>query len=211
MAVITPFGLFEFLCMLFWLKNAPQAFQLLMDMVCQSLDFVFVYLDDILIASSLHHEHQKHLKILFKKLLSHGLLINLEKCKFGCTHLDFLGHHIDKTGTCLLATKVMLFAIFPSQKYKRFTKIYWHDYGNFYYCFIRSAAKLMAPLYCAIANDNKILQWSDSLQASLHKQKKPLPMQYYYIIQKVTPPTAVTVDASDVTIGALLKQFTDGA
>ena len=81
----TPFGLFEFLRMLFGLKNAAQAFQRLMDTVYQSLDFVFVYLDDILIviASSSHHEHQKYLKILFKKLLSHGLLINLEKCEFG--------------------------------------------------------------------------------------------------------------------------------
>ena len=64
-AFITPFGLFEFLRMPFGLKNAAQAFQRLMDTVCQSLDFVFVYLDDILIASSSHHEHQKHLKILF--------------------------------------------------------------------------------------------------------------------------------------------------
>ena len=77
-----------------------------MDMVCQLLDFVFVYLGDILIASSLHHGHQKYLKILFKKLLSHGLLINLEKCEFRCTHIDFLSHCIDKTGACPLATKV---------------------------------------------------------------------------------------------------------
>ena len=78
-AVITPFGLFEFLRLPFGLKNAAQAFQWLMDTVCQSLNFVFVYLDDILVASSSHHEHQKHLKILFKKLLSHGLLIILQK------------------------------------------------------------------------------------------------------------------------------------
>ena len=77
-----------------------------MNTVCQLLDYVFVYLDVILIASSLHHEHQKHIKISFKKLLSHGLLINVEKCKIGRTHIDFLGHRIDKTGARPLATKV---------------------------------------------------------------------------------------------------------
>ena len=169
-AVITPFGLFEFLRMPFGLKNAAQAFQRLMDTVCQSLDFVFVYLDDILIASSSHHEHQKHLKILFEKLLSHGLLINLEKCEFGCTHLDFLGHRIGKTGARPLATKVDAICNFPPPKS---TKDLQRFIGmiNFYHRFIPSAAKLMAPLYRAIANNNKILEWSDLLQTSFTQAK----------------------------------------
>ena len=48
-AIITPFRLYEFLRMPFGL-NAAQAFQHLMDTVCQGLDFVFVYID-ILAAS----------------------------------------------------------------------------------------------------------------------------------------------------------------
>ena len=108
--------------MTFGLKNAAQAFQRLMDTVCQSLDFVFVYLDGILIGSSSHHEHQKHLKILFEKLLSHGLLINLEKCEFGRTNLDFLGHRIDKTGARPLATKVDAIRNFPLPKIQKIYK-----------------------------------------------------------------------------------------
>ena len=144
-------------------KNAAQAFQRLMNTVCQSLDFVFVYLDDILTASSSHHEHQKNLKILFKKLFSHGLFINFEKCEFGRTHLDFLGHRIDKTGARPLATKVDAIRNFSPPKS---TKDLQSFIGmiNFYHRFIPSAAKLVAPLYRAIANKNQIFQWSDSLQ-----------------------------------------------
>ena len=50
-AIITPFGLFEFLRMPFGLKNATQAFQWLMDGILRHVAFAFVYLDDILIAS----------------------------------------------------------------------------------------------------------------------------------------------------------------
>ena len=47
--VITPFGLWELLQMLFDLKNAAQSFQRFMDRVCASLEsFPFIYLDNIL-------------------------------------------------------------------------------------------------------------------------------------------------------------------
>ena len=65
-AVITPFGLFEFLRMPFGLKNTAQTFQRLMDTVLQGLDFLFVYLDDILVASTNQDEHLEHLRILLQ-------------------------------------------------------------------------------------------------------------------------------------------------
>ena len=51
-AVITPFGLFEFLRMPFCLKGAAQTFQRLMDSVLRDMPFLFVCLDDILVASA---------------------------------------------------------------------------------------------------------------------------------------------------------------
>ena len=53
-AIITPFGLYEYLRTPFGLKNVAQAFQRLMDTVFQGISCVFVYLDDILVASSYH-------------------------------------------------------------------------------------------------------------------------------------------------------------
>ena len=50
-AMITSFGLYEFLRMPFGLKNAAQTFQWLMDTVCHGLKAVFVYMDGILVAS----------------------------------------------------------------------------------------------------------------------------------------------------------------
>ena len=51
-----------------------------MDDICRDPDFVFVYLDDILVASRSHEEHLQHLRALFQQLTDQGLIINPAKC-----------------------------------------------------------------------------------------------------------------------------------
>ena len=59
-----------------WTKNTAQTFQRLMDGVFQNLDFAFVYLDDILVASKSESQHRDHLKTIFELLSANGLVIN---------------------------------------------------------------------------------------------------------------------------------------
>lgn len=82
-AIITPFGLFEFPFMTFGLCNAAQTFQRFMNEVLQGLDFCFVYIDDILIASRDENEHLQHLRTVLSRLNDYGVVINLNKCVFG--------------------------------------------------------------------------------------------------------------------------------
>jgi len=49
-AIITLFGLFEFVRMSFSLKNAAPSFQRFINEVFSGLNFCFIYIDDILIA-----------------------------------------------------------------------------------------------------------------------------------------------------------------
>ena len=62
-AVTTPFGLFNFTRTPFGLRNSGQTFQRFIDHVTRRLDFVFVYLDDLLVTSPDHKTHKKHLRI----------------------------------------------------------------------------------------------------------------------------------------------------
>ena len=75
-AVITPFGLFLFPRCPFGLKNAGQDFQRLMDKILGEIPHIFVYLDDILIASSSQEEHLQDLELVFKTLEENGLVVN---------------------------------------------------------------------------------------------------------------------------------------
>ena len=104
-AVITPFGLFEFLRMPFGLKNAAQSFQRLMDSVLWDLPFLFVSLDDILVASKSRTQHLAHLRTLLA-IRQNGLIVNPAKCQFGLSTIDFLGHRVTKDGAVPLPSKV---------------------------------------------------------------------------------------------------------
>lgn len=105
-AVTTPFGLFEFLRMPFGLRNAGQTFQRYMFKALGDLDFIFVYMDDILIASCEIEEHESHLNIVFVRLKLYSLSLNLDKCIFGQSEIEFLGHHIDQNGSRPTAERV---------------------------------------------------------------------------------------------------------
>ena len=112
-AIITPFGLFEFLRMPFGLKNSAQAFQRLMDSIFGEIPYVFVYLDDILIASKSRQEHFEHLRQVFALLAENGLVVNGKKCELGADRLEFLGHHVTPSGILPMAERVEPIVNFP--------------------------------------------------------------------------------------------------
>ena len=63
-ALITKYGLYEFMVMSFGLTNAPAFFMYLMNIVFMDyLDkFVVVFIDDILVYSQNEEEHEEHLR-----------------------------------------------------------------------------------------------------------------------------------------------------
>ena len=63
-AITTPVGLFEFQRMPFRLRNAAQTFQRFMDQVLRGLDFCYIYIDDVSIASNTPEEHKVHLRLV---------------------------------------------------------------------------------------------------------------------------------------------------
>jgi len=96
----TRYGSYEFLVMPFRLTNAPATFCIFMnDIFREWLDnFVVVYIDDILIYSGSLEEHAEHLQKVFQRLRENKLYAKLEKCEFGVTEVDFLGHRITQEG-----------------------------------------------------------------------------------------------------------------
>ena len=147
-AVITPFGLYEFLRMPFGLKNSAQAFQRLMDSIFRDLSYTFVYLDDILIASSSAKEHMDDLRAVCKRIQDFGLVIRLEKCLFGVRSIEFLGHQISQQGTIPLPSKVKAITDFPRPSTVKGLQEFMgmiHFYHRFFYLTLQKFSDLCTP------------------------------------------------------------------
>ncbi|GFS02416.1 Pol polyprotein [Elysia marginata] len=157
-AIITPFGLFEFLRMPFGLKNAAQAFQRLMDTVFQDFECEFVYLDDILVASSSEKNHVSDIRKVCSRLQEYGLAVRLEKCLFGQNSIDFLGHQVSQFGSIPLPAKVEAIKDFPRpltvKKLQEFLGMI-----NFYNRFIKNAAAIFSLCMRLKENPNLKSPW----------------------------------------------------
>jgi len=110
-----------------------------------SVPLLFVYLDDVLVASTSRAEHTSHLRMLFDRLSQHGLIIKPAKCQFGLSTIDFLGHRITKDGAIPLPSKV---EAVTNVARPLTVKALQEFLGmiNFYHRFIPRAAQLMRPL-----------------------------------------------------------------
>ena len=211
-AVTTPFGSFEFVRTPFGLKNAAQAFQRLMDQVAGDLPFLFVYLDDILVASPNLEQHKLHMAQLFDRLEQFGLVLNKDKCLFAVPSLDFLGHHVSAAGSSPLPEKVQAVVNFPPP-----TTVLqmWQFCGlvNFYSRFVPHLSVIMDPLFKATAGRAKkdSITWTDSMHTAFKDTKDALASATLLVHPHPSAPTALTTDASDHGIGAVLEQFISGS
>ena len=78
----------------------------MMDEILEGLPHVFVYIDDILVASETEEQHLQDLDAVFKQLDANGLVVNRQKCVLGKPSLEFLGYRVDKDGISPLGDRV---------------------------------------------------------------------------------------------------------
>ena len=99
-AVMTPFGLYEWVVMPMGCKNAPATHQRRMNQALRKHigKICHVYLDDIVIWSSSVEEHKKNVRTVLTALCVGDLYCSPKKSELFTTELGFLGHHVSQRG-----------------------------------------------------------------------------------------------------------------
>jgi RNase H-like domain found in reverse transcriptase/Reverse transcriptase (RNA-dependent DNA polymerase) len=206
--VITPFGLFEFVRMPSGLKNAGMTFQRLMNSILNGLPYVFVYLVDILIASSCLESHRRHVAEVLDILSKNGLVINVGKCVFGQESVEFLGHRVSSAGVLPLADRVAAIKQFPPPNTVKELQSFL-GLINFFRRFIQLAAMLLPPLTAVLKGGpagSKRLQWTAEMRRAFTAAKAAVAAACTLQHPLPSAQLSLATDASASHVGAVLQQ-----
>lgn len=99
-AVTMPLGLYEWLVMPQGLHNVPPVHQCCVTEALRAFlgHICHIYLDNIIIWSSMLDEHTEHITLIMDALQTAWLYCNPKKSQFFLTELEFLGHWISGEG-----------------------------------------------------------------------------------------------------------------
>jgi len=201
-------GLYEPRVMFFGLTNSPSTFQTMMDTIFRDLiltNEVIVYMDDILIATTnnlTHHREIVH-QVLYR-LEEHDLYLKPEKCSFETPEVEYLGVIIGYGKICMDPVKVQ-----GVQVWEALTNLTeargFVGFLNFYRWFIKGFSKLARPLH-DLTKKGVAWRWTNNEQAAFEALKKAVTEEPVLLFPKLNEPFEMEVDASAITIGAVLNQ-----
>ncbi len=202
----TPRGHFEYLVMPFGLSNSPAVFQALVNDVLRDMvdQFIYVYLDDILIFSSSLQEHVQHVRRVLQRLLENGLFVKAEKCAFHAQSVPFLGFIVSPEGVRMDPDRVKAVVNWPTPDSRK-ALLRFLGFANFYRRFIRNFSQLAAPL-TALTSTKMTFRWSNAAEAAFTKLRGRFVSAPILRAPDPTRQFVVEVDASEVGVGAVLSQ-----
>lgn len=201
-------GLYRYTTLCFGVASAPSIFQSVMDRILQGISNVFCYLDDILIGGDSLESCKNNLELVLQRLHDYNVKINLNKCKFFQTTLDFLGHTITEFGIKPSKEKVKAITDAPSPKTLQQLQSYL-GLLNYYSRFIPNLSSEIHELYKLLRKTTKF-EWTDACQQAFEKSKSLLEQHSLLEIYDPTKEMVVVADASPYGIGAILLKVENG-
>ena len=203
------YGLFEYTVMPFGLTNAPATFQELINNTLRNyLDiFVVAYLDDILIYSENEKEHVTHVKIVLDALRQAHLRIKPEKCKFHVTELEFLGHVVNTKGFSISPEKIETIRAWPTPASIGDVREFL-GFCGFNRQFIKDYSKITIPL-TALTKKDVTFKWTEQCDQAFKRLVQASISAPVLVAFRSDEPLRMETDASDLAIGACVKQERD--
>ncbi|XP_052809097.1 uncharacterized protein K02A2.6-like [Mya arenaria] len=138
-------GMYRYKRLMFGVSCAPEMYNKVIAQTLSGLEGVNSIFDDIIVHGRSDDEHNARLEALFERLEQKGLTLNLEKCQFNMTHVDFMGMVLSDHGVGLHESKVK--AVLESRQPKTVSEVKsFLGLVNFSGRFIPNLASIAEPL-----------------------------------------------------------------
>lgn len=204
-------GLFRFKVCPFGLTNAPFTMCRLMDKVI-GFDLephVFVYLDDIVVATKTLGEHFRLLRIVAQRLRKANLTISLDKSRFCRKKVCYLGYLLTEEGVSIDNTRIEPILNYCRPKtIKDIRRLL--GLAGFYQKFISNYSKIVVPISDLLKKAQKKFQWTDEAENAFQELKLALISAPILANPDYNLQFTIESDASDNAVGAALTQTVEG-
>lgn len=202
--------LYQYVTLPLGLVNSPASFARLMEVVLGPLlrKIVWIYMDDILIASDTLEEHFEHLRLVLDLLAASGLTVSREKMKLCYTKLRFLGRIVSADGVSMDPRKMEAIRNYPVPKDRKGIERFM-GVVSWNHQFIKDLATIAAPLNALRKKEAK-WRWSEECQVAFDTLKDLLCSSPVLAYPQRGQPFTLFVDASDFGLGAILCQEQEG-
>ena len=215
-------GHFEWLVLPMGLTNAPAEFMKMMEDTFrdQLNKSILVFLDDILVFSKTLEEHEKHLRAALEKLRAKKLYGKLSKCSFFRSEVEFLGHHVGRSGVRMVEDKVTAVERWPTPRTQKEVERF-IGLAGFYRKFIKHFSRISAPLteLCGTrkklagakgrAPPSKPFKWEAEQQRAFDDLKRAVISAPCLALPDMEREFILHTDASGYATGAVLMQRFD--
>ncbi|GBG63300.1 hypothetical protein CBR_g37386 [Chara braunii] len=201
------FDRYQFTVMPFGLTNAPATFQRAMNDIFRDIleQYVFVYLDDILMYSRTLEEHLRHLNAL-DCLRRHGFYAKLSKCRFAQHKVDFLGHYVSDQGLHMDDAKITAIAEWPVPTSAK-QLCSFQGLTSYYSNFIQGYARYSFVLTSTLLRKNPPWAWTPLHEDAFRALKKVVTCAPVLHLPDFDRLFILTTDALDFVVGAMLSHI----
>ncbi|WVZ89845.1 hypothetical protein U9M48_036199 [Paspalum notatum var. saurae] len=190
----------------FGLTNAPATFQGLMNYIFADLlrQEVLVFMDDILIYSSILQEHVQLLQTIFHILDQHKFLTKRSKCSFAQPSIEYLGHVISAAGVATEPSKIDAIQNWPQPKTLKQLRGFLGLTG-YYRKFVRHYGIISRPL-TLLLKKGSVFVWSREVDMAFQLLKQKLVEAPVLVVLDFSKPFVLETNACDLGVGAVLMQ-----
>jgi len=202
----THIGAYEPTVMYFGLTNFPATFQamindLFRDLINQGDTVTFI--DNILVATDTEEGHDELVEKVLRRLEENDLFVKLEKCKWKVREVEFLGVVISPKGVEIQKEKVEGVLNWPAPRnIKEVQKFL--GLANYYRRFIKSFARIAAPLYMLVRKEQK-WKWEKKQEEAFEELKAVFTTEPILAIPDIDRKMRVEANALDYVIGGVLS------
>ena len=203
--IILPWGKYVYKRLPMGITSSVDIFQEKMNELFIGMEFVRVYLDDLLIlTTSTWEDHLKKLERVLRKVQEVGLQVNAHKSYFGRSEIEYLGFWVTREGIRPITSKVdAMLNIAPPKTRKQLRRFI--GLINYYKDMWHKRSETLAPL-TALTSKTVKWRWTEVEQKAFDAMKKILGKEVLLSYPNFNKRFVIYTDASKTQLGAVITQ-----